>query len=413
MQIKNDTLVENRSFTKPAPEDFYIGLTLALLSSFFIGSSFILKKKGLLKLTSLNTNKEPIGLRAAHGGHGYLREWLWWSGFLTMGVGEVCNFVAYMFAPATLVTPLGAISVLISAVMAAYFLDEKLNTIGKIGCFLTAIGSTVMVIHAPKEGQIRSVDELLYKILDIEFISYCVLSLISIFFLIFLFAPRYGNKNILIYILICSILGSYTVMSCKGIALGVKEILNENRYISYFYTFMFILTAVSCIIVQINYLNKSLDIFNTAIVTTVYYVLFTLFVMIASSLLFKEMLNVSFQDFLGCMCGFATIICALCLIHFFKTTANTNNLEFKSLNTLLNEKLNNNNIISHNTSNDLVTMVLHQDTQLVKENPIKTPASSTLNKSDEFHQFNPNVNSINTADLLIDKQTTFTRSKEL
>jgi ApbE superfamily uncharacterized protein (UPF0280 family) len=33
-------------------KDFYIGLTLALLSSFFIGSSFILKKKGLLKLCS-------------------------------------------------------------------------------------------------------------------------------------------------------------------------------------------------------------------------------------------------------------------------------------------------------------------------------------------------------------------------
>ena len=31
-------------------KDFYIGLTLALLSSFFIGASFILKKKGLLKL---------------------------------------------------------------------------------------------------------------------------------------------------------------------------------------------------------------------------------------------------------------------------------------------------------------------------------------------------------------------------
>ena len=29
---------------------FYIGLTLALLSSLFIGSSFIIKKKGLLKL---------------------------------------------------------------------------------------------------------------------------------------------------------------------------------------------------------------------------------------------------------------------------------------------------------------------------------------------------------------------------
>jgi len=33
---------------------FYIGIFLALLSSLFIGSSFILKKKGLLKLINHN-----------------------------------------------------------------------------------------------------------------------------------------------------------------------------------------------------------------------------------------------------------------------------------------------------------------------------------------------------------------------
>jgi hypothetical protein len=32
--------------------NFFIGITLALLSSLFIGSSFILKKKGLLKSTN-------------------------------------------------------------------------------------------------------------------------------------------------------------------------------------------------------------------------------------------------------------------------------------------------------------------------------------------------------------------------
>jgi hypothetical protein len=31
---------------------FVIGISLALLSSLFIGSSFVLKKKGLLKLTN-------------------------------------------------------------------------------------------------------------------------------------------------------------------------------------------------------------------------------------------------------------------------------------------------------------------------------------------------------------------------
>ena len=90
--------------------DFYIGLSLAISSSLFIGSSFILKKKGLIKLSSQAysdyNNPKKNGLRAAQGGHGYLKEWLWWSGFLTMGLGELCNFTAYGFVPATLVTPL-------------------------------------------------------------------------------------------------------------------------------------------------------------------------------------------------------------------------------------------------------------------------------------------------------------------
>lgn len=49
-----------------------------------------------------------------------------------MGIGEAANFVAYAFAPASLVTPLGALSVLISAVLASRYLNEKLNLLGKV-----------------------------------------------------------------------------------------------------------------------------------------------------------------------------------------------------------------------------------------------------------------------------------------
>jgi drug/metabolite transporter (DMT)-like permease len=262
-----------------------------------------------------------------------------------VGVGELCNFAAYGFVPATLVTPLGALSVLISAILSAYFLDEKLNKIGKIGCVLTAIGSTVMVIHAPKEGDVKSVHDLLGKIQETEFIIFTILSILGLFALIFVFAPRYGSKNILVYILICSILGSFTVMSCKGLSLGIKEIVSKSPSVSYLYTYLFGIILIVCIMVQMNYLNKALDLFNTAIVTTVYYVLFTLFVMISSSVLFKELLNLSFEDFVGCLCGFSTIVCALCLIHFFKTSndsdmihlANTQNSAANSNNSPLNE----------------------------------------------------------------------------
>ena len=88
-------------------------------------------------------------------------------------------------------------------------------------------------------------------------------------------------------------------MCCKGVSLGIKEIASGKPTVPYSYTSLFVILALTCIVVQINYLNKSLDVFNTAIVTTVYYVLFSLFVMIASALLFKELMNVGFQDFVG------------------------------------------------------------------------------------------------------------------
>ncbi|KAF5893049.1 NIPA-like protein 2, partial [Clarias magur] len=140
--------------------DFYIGLALAISSSLFIGGSFILKKKGLLRLARKGS------MRAGQGGHAYLKEWLWWAGLLSMGAGEAANFAAYAFAPATLVTPLGALSVLVSAVLSSYFLTERLNLHGKLGCLLSVLGSTTMVIHAPQEEEIDTLTDMAKKLMD-------------------------------------------------------------------------------------------------------------------------------------------------------------------------------------------------------------------------------------------------------
>lgn len=49
-----------------------------------------------------------------------------------MGVGEAANFAAYAYAPASLVTPLGALSILVSAVLASKLLQEHMNLLGKV-----------------------------------------------------------------------------------------------------------------------------------------------------------------------------------------------------------------------------------------------------------------------------------------
>lgn len=95
-------------------EDKYIGLALAVSSSLAVGTSFIITKKGLM-----DAAKKVSG--PASDTHRYLQNPIWWAGMLTMVVGEVANFAAYTFAPPILVTPLGALSVLIGAVLASFF----------------------------------------------------------------------------------------------------------------------------------------------------------------------------------------------------------------------------------------------------------------------------------------------------
>ena len=134
-------------------EDKYVGLALAILSTVMIGTSFVITKKGLI----------DAGERHGFEGEGfaYLKSPVWWAGIITMVCGEVANFAAYAFAPAILVTPLGALSVLIGAVLGAYFLKEDLGTLGKLGCAMCLIGSVIIVLHAPPDKEISTVDEIL------------------------------------------------------------------------------------------------------------------------------------------------------------------------------------------------------------------------------------------------------------
>lgn len=134
-------------------QEKYIGLALAICSTIAIGASFVITKKGL------NDAGQRHGFEG--DGYAYLRSPVWWGGIITMVLGEIANFAAYAFAPAILVTPLGALSVLIGAVLGAYFLKENLGALGKMGCALCLIGSVIIVLHAPPDKEIETVNEIL------------------------------------------------------------------------------------------------------------------------------------------------------------------------------------------------------------------------------------------------------------
>lgn len=45
--------------------------------------------------------------------------------------------------------------------MGAYFLNENLGLLGKIGCAICLIGSVIIVLHAPADEEVESIDQIL------------------------------------------------------------------------------------------------------------------------------------------------------------------------------------------------------------------------------------------------------------
>lgn len=236
-----------------------------------------------------------------------------------MGIGEAANFAAYAFAPASLVTPLGALSVIVAAVMASYFLGERLNLLGKLGCVLCVLGSIIIVIHSPKEAEVEDLALLLDKLVDGTFVTYVLVVLALATFIGLYVGPRYGNTNVLVYVVLCASIGSLTVMSCKALGLALRDkVSGRSNELGQWLPYMLLVTTVVFVAVQMNYLNRALDVFNTSIVTPIYYVVFTTLVITASAILFKEWQHMSAEDIVGDACGFAIVMVAVLLLNGFQ-----------------------------------------------------------------------------------------------
>ncbi|KAF2743960.1 DUF803-domain-containing protein [Sporormia fimetaria CBS 119925] len=288
-------------------EEKYIGLLLAVSSSLAIGTSFVITKKGL------NAAAEDSGFDG--DGFSYLKNTTWWAGIVTMVLGEIFNFAAYAFAPAILVTPLGALSVLIGAVLGSYFLNETLGLLGKIGCAICLIGSVIIVLHAPQDVDVNSVDEILNYALNKGFLAYCVFVAVFSVVMIYKISPKYGRKNPLVYLSICSTTGSVSIMAIKAFGTALKMTFNGDNQFSHPSTYVFVIITVGCIMTQMTYFNKALSQFSTNIVNPLYYVTFTTCTLIASCLLFQGFNTTSVVNTISLLCGFLIIFSGVYLLN--------------------------------------------------------------------------------------------------
>jgi hypothetical protein len=150
--------------------------------------------------------------------------------------------------------------------------------------------------------------------------------------MIYRVCPRYGRKNPLIYISICSTVGSVSIMAVKGVGIAVKLTLGGYNQFTHPSTYVFILVTVVCILTQMNYFNKALSQFNTNMyanliplpydplltspsVNPLYYVTFTTCTLVASFILFQGFNTSDAVNTISLLCGFLIIFTGVYLLN--------------------------------------------------------------------------------------------------
>lgn len=159
---------------------------------------------------------------------------------------------------------------------------------------------------------------LLRLVLLVAFIIYTLVIVAGASVLIFFVSPRYGQTNPLVYITITGTIGSLSVMGCKGLGVAIKQTIAGDSQLTNLLTWLIVAFVIVFITVQMIYLNRALDVFNTSVVTPILYVVFTSFVILASAILFKEWGNLGTEDVVGNLCGFLTIVSGIFLLQAFK-----------------------------------------------------------------------------------------------
>jgi drug/metabolite transporter (DMT)-like permease len=131
---------------------------------------------------------------------------------------------------ANLQTPMGALSVVICAILSHFILKEKLSLFGWIGSIQCILGASILALNAPEEQSVSTIVEFKKLFLGPGFLSYGSVVIALAVFLAAFAAPRWGHRTMMPYIGVCSLIGGLSVSCTQGLgACILTSIRGENQ----------------------------------------------------------------------------------------------------------------------------------------------------------------------------------------
>lgn len=138
----------------------------------------------------------------------YLHSPYWWAGIVLMTLGEMGNFLAYGFAPASIVSPLGVVALISNCIIAPFLLKEKFRPRDFWGVLVAITGAVVVVLSAKTSETKIGPHDIWVMITKWEFEVYMGITATLIVVLMYL-SEKYGGRTILIDLGLVGLFGEY------------------------------------------------------------------------------------------------------------------------------------------------------------------------------------------------------------
>lgn len=164
------------------------------------------------------------------GRKSYLRSPYWWAGIILMCLGETGNFMAYGFAPASIVSPLGVVALISNCVIAPCLLKEQFRGRDFWGVLVSIAGAVVVVLSAKSSEEKLGPDEIWARITTWEFELYLGLT-IGLIVVLMWGSYQYGPRSILIDVGLVALFGEFLI---SNVCFMITMLTRYHRWIHSF-----------------------------------------------------------------------------------------------------------------------------------------------------------------------------------
>lgn len=256
----------------------------------------------------------------------YKRFW-WILGFAVFGIGNVFNFIGFMFAAQSLLVALGSIQFISNLLFAKFVNKEPITKQAILATAIIICGNIVIVLFGSKSSETYDLDQLFDLFIRPAFLAYIstVFVLVIALQILYLFIKyKYYNNNPtphafvkrfipVSYACVSAMIGTTSVTigkSLSGLLLQAFEDLFASSFVTpwpYLLTFLFVVITVF----WLYRMNNALKLYDAMFIIPVLQALWLLFAVLGGGIFFEEFANMKIADNFLFALGIFILLCGV------------------------------------------------------------------------------------------------------